>query len=379
MCYVDRMHQRAPGAPVGRLDVRVNICEIAELARAAGAAGRTWADWTANDDEASDYICAHDDHDAAVAEWQAAFDAGASAHRVAQGWVTRWTTASADYDGFGTTSEPSGAWCGKPLRKAMIRPHYVGWHEARYSSGLDGCWTVDPRVELAEHEEQTARWRANDARLTAAREGGLAWIEALSDTALEALEYEDAEAHGIAASDVGTERKRRASARTEAERVDTWDRCRAAVRDGMILVDDGVPPSSSRYGNLPGRDSHVYYDVRLSNDYEKIADRAHVVAASGEIAGSLELVAEWLVSGRLRAVSAEDVPPAPVTDRIGHERYSEIVRVVVGAKRTVVWVGYKHGWTWTEAFVLNERGHKVRSKALREEALAAARHACEMQ
>lgn len=338
--------------------------EIAELARTAGSTGRTWAQFTC-DDAPQEYVCSHDDHDADIATWRAAFDAGSAEHRTAAGWVTRWTTAAVDYDSFGTTSEVVGTWYDRPLRKVLIHPHHVGWHEARYSFG---CWSDDPRVEEQKCAALAAQWRADDERREAARTVGMAWLTSLDNDALEAADFEVVEAHGIQIADLRAERTIRRAARNEAARVETWDRCRASVRDGMILVDDGAPATRGRWGVIPGRDAHVYYDVRLSNDWAKIADDAFVIDSSNNSAGSLESVAQQLTSGRLRSVSAEEVPPAKVTTRIGQARWKEIKRVEVHGR--TVWVSRM--LYALDAIVLDENGRMVRSKAVCVAAVVAA-------
>jgi hypothetical protein len=267
------------------------------------------------------------------------------------------------YDSFGTTSEPAGDWRGKELRKVLINPGFVGFHEGRYGSGLHGCWAADPRIEERELKERSARWRADDERRAAARAAGLEWLTSVTDAELEALKSEDVEAHGIGSADLRAELERRRSARADAERRATWERCRALVPDGAILVDDGSPPVRGSWGGtvMPGREPHVYYNVRVWEHWQKDADLAGVTTESRESVGTLAMVAEWLASGRLRIVAADDVPPAPVTARIGHAVYRDIRRVQVGDR--VVWVGRAR--FASEFLVLDERGRIVRSKAVR--------------
>lgn len=340
--------------------------DVTELARATGVAGRSWHEFQCEDTVQS-YCDDNPVRSAEIREWEAAFEAGALEHRMAGGWVTRWTTAPADYDSFGTTGEVVGEWHGKPLRSVLIHPHHVGYHECRYGSGLHGLWSEDPREEQARwRREQDERARREAERATL-RTTGLEWLVNAADDEIDAaIDDDNLNIRGLEHQDARAELANRANARADAARAAEWDRCAVIVPEGAILVDYGAPSTRGTYGTIPGRDPHVYYSVRITNDWRKIADDASVTAASGESAGSLAMVADWISSGRLRVVDASDVPPAPVTARIGHESYRDIQRIQIGERD--VWVGRPR--FASDLLVLDENGRMVRSKALKAEALA---------
>lgn len=68
----------------------------------------------------------------------AGYDAGVVAY-IAQHWAVRWTTAPANYDGFGTTVLTQKMVDGRLLRQVAIDPSYLSWQEGRYHSGLHAC------------------------------------------------------------------------------------------------------------------------------------------------------------------------------------------------------------------------------------------------
>jgi hypothetical protein len=148
---------------------------------------------------------------------------------------------------------------------------------------------------------------------------------------------DDLGSHGIEYRDARDEHRRRETERAESARAAEWDRCRASFADGAILVDHGTPGERGVYGWIPGDPERVYYAVCVIDDWAKVADDARVIDVAGELVGSLALVADQIASGRLRIVRAAEVPPEPVTRRIGHERYREIARVQVSDR--VLWVG----------------------------------------
>lgn len=341
--------------------------DITTLARIAGAAGRSWADWTC-DDVVQDFVCEHDGPDSDIDAWRAAFDAGEVEYRAAQGWVSRWTTAPADYDCFGTTTaELCGDWQGKPLRRILCHPHHVDYQEGRNGSGMHPTWSEDPRIEEREAAERRERWRAEDAARAAKRAVGLAWLAAATEVEIEdAKDLDEVESRGLTYEDIRDDCERRAADRADRARDAEWERCRASFQDGAILVDDGTPGQRGVYGWIPGQPTRVYYEVRVTGDWRKVADEAMVEGVGHDRAGSLALVADEIANGRLRIVSPNDVPPEPVVRRIGHECYREIRRVEAAGR--VVWVGRTHGY---ELLVLDSAGKLARAKAVVAAATAA--------
>ncbi len=339
--------------------------EIAELARVAGRDGKTWNDFTFGD-AVQDYCetvgLAQRDLD--IESWQRAYEQGCSEANLANGWVYLWTTAPSDYDTFGTTTvEVCGDWRGKTLRKVLAHPHHVGYQSGRYGSGLHGAWDVDPGIEEREATERIERNRLAREREASARLVGLAWLHALTESQLQtAIESEDLEEHGITYKDARDWRDQRVKARQTAEQAAEWERCRASFADGAILADAGSPSERGVYGPIPGREPHVYYDCKVTNDWRKAVDEA-TVDARGELVGSLAYVADWITSGRLRVVPVDSVPPAKVTERIGQGR--SILKVDV--KGRTVWVGWPR--FASEPLILDANGRIVRAKAVCEAAI----------
>lgn len=336
--------------------------DIATLARAAGAAGRSWGQFCC-DDAVQDYVNEHGGSDVDLDAWRAAFNAGEVEHLAGQGWVSRWTTAPADYDVFGTTTaELCGDWRGKPLRRILCHPHHAGYQAGRNSSGMHPTFDVDPRVEEREAAERAERRRAEDAARAARRDTGLVWLAAASEQEIDdARDRDEVESSGLTYRDLDDELKRRQTARVEAERAAEWERCATAVRPGMILIDDGEPSRQGQWGRIPGREPAAHYDVRITNDWAKVADQATVVDGRGAAVGALSSVADWIASGRLRVVSADAVPPEPVVRRLGLSGFrplGEIRRVDVDGRPA--WVG--RGSTDYHPIALDERGHLVRGR-----------------
>jgi hypothetical protein len=120
---------------------------------------------------------------------------------------------------------------------------------------------------------------------------------------------------------------------------------------------------------IPGRAPRVYYAVKVQRGWPDDADHANVIGEGFDNAGSLLSVAEWIASGRLRiATEADAVPPRAVVERIGWDRLRDIRRVDVDGR--AVWLG-RALWG-TETLVLDEKGHLVRSKKVRDAALRGA-------
>jgi len=346
------------------------------FARAAGRAGRSWMDLAADPDLGA-YCEAHiETFDTAAIE--TAWTAGRRERRTAGGWVTLWTTAPADYDSFQTeTLEACGSWRGRELRRVLVDPRYVTYHRDRYASGLYGSWTEDPRLAEIEVAARRERLRLDDERRAARRVEGLAWLAAATDDELDAaIDADEVESRGLTYAELRAEILRREAAAAAAARAADWARCAAAVPMGAILVDDGVPAQRGIWGVIPGRPARIYYAVRIQpgSDWQGLADQAIVESSvDGAVVGSLAGVAARLADGSLRIAPADDVPPEPVTRRIGHDRHREIMRVAVGDR--VVWVG--RPCFAAEVLVLDERGRIVRARRLREMALRARKDAAE--
>lgn len=341
------------------------MTDIPTLARTAGASGQSWTQFQYCD-AVQDYVCEHDATDADLTAWRAAFDAGEAEYLAAQGWVSRWTTAPADYDCFGTTTaEQCGDWHGKSLRRILCHPHHAGYQASRNSSGMHPTWDEDPRIEERAASERAERWKADDAARADRRTAGLAWLAASSEAEIEDAEDRDeVESRGLTYQELRDELQRRKISAIAAERAVVWTRCRAAFQDGAILVDNGTPGFRGTYGWISGHPTHIYYDARVTEHYAHPGDAEHATVVAAGIdstrAGSLAYVADWIASGRMWIVSPDDVPPEPVVRRIGHECWKEIRRVEVAGR--TVWVGRARGAY--ELLVLDERGRIVRAKAV---------------
>lgn len=330
----------------------MTFLELSELAYAAGVAGQDWMSWTA-EDVVQDYVLANDDVDtnALEAQWYA----GARSK-----WIARWTTAPEGYDSFGTVTVETAEWKGKTLRKVLIDPDYVSWHEARWGSGLYGSFQEDPRIAEQRAAEVLERYRLEREQAAGRYRAGLTWLASLTDSDLSVVEYDDLEQHGVGSGELRAERGKRHDLAAATHRAEQWAKCRAAFPDGSILVDEGQPAVRGTYGVIPGRDPHLYYNVVVSNDYEQDAEKAIVVGEGHGSFGSLADVVYRLETGALRIALPEEVPPRKVTDRIGHERYQDIQKITVQDR--TVWVGRPR--FAREPLVLDANGHKVRSKAL---------------
>lgn len=342
--------------------------KIGELAYAAGAAGRGWSDFT-TDDAPQEFVCNNGelfDSDVDVAAWKDRWEAGAVKCRRDRGWVTRWTTAPADYDFFGAqTLEIAGPWKNRVLRSVLINPHYLGDQLNRYGSGLHGSWEEDPRIreererQNLEHEQ---RVRAEDA---ATRATGLAWLRTVADDKVKAIEENDDErVRGIGWTDAAAERRRRQDEMADHQRAIDWARARALVPDGCVLVDDGRPASRDSIGVIPARDPHVYYEVSVVCLAQN-PDEATVYTTDPRWRPTLADVVRQIDAGNLRVAAPSFVPPRPVLDRFGHHALKTILCVYVGHHR--VWVG-RERWSY-QFLVLDEKGHKVRAKAVVAEAI----------
>lgn len=343
----------------------MTAAEVLEYARAAGRAGRGWMDFTA-DDALGDY-CSENVETFDTVAIQAAFDEGRREWKISGGWLVRFTTAPSDYDGFQTeTAEECGEYKGRQLRKVLIDPRYLTWHESRYGSGLHPTWSEDPRAADRAIAERIARDRVEREEHERRRAAGLAWVLAADDVELEqALEADDlTRDRGIDYRDVRDEQKRRKLARNEAARATEWARCRALLPDGATLLDDGVPARRGQWGNIPGRDPDIHHAISVeAYAYQGAPDPEVVIVrdAGGRQVGSLANVVRDIAEGRLRVAAAGDViPPRAVAERVGRSRWRSIKRLEVEGR--VVWASTP--LFSSEVLALDEHGKKVRGKRL---------------
>ena len=282
-------------------------------------------------------------------------------------------------------SHDGGLWHGKTLRRVMMDPKYAGYQAARYSSGLHPTWDEDPRIEEARAAERAAKHRADAKARDEKRAAGLVWLATANlDTGGKVGEEEDTwEAHGLTYQDVRTEVARRAAAAADEKRAAEWERCLAIVKEGSIILDPGCDSKRGEFGVIRGRDAHVYYNVRIVRSWPDDVEHANVMGEGPRgpyNAGSVADVAARLSGttlvpeissgecfahpgqrGPWRVVSADEVPPRPVLERIGHAHYASIRRVEAAGR--VVWVGRP---TYGETLVLDEKGHLVRAKKVLE-------------
>lgn len=343
---------------------------LLQLARSFGAAGKVYTDLTFSDD----FVAAVEAVEAEVGGrldratkegFEAAYCAGRREWRLAGGWKTAWTTAPADYDGFGTeTAEGPFEWEGKQLRRVLIDPNYYSWQTGRYP--VD--WAEDPREVEARIQAKLAAEKAEREAREQRRAEGLVWIRtARIDGDCNAVE-ETARAHGLGWEDVRAERARRVEEHAAAERAAKWAVCRAAFKDGDTLIDAGTEGYRSPYGWVPGQEPRAWRRCKVEPHYACEDDASQAMVVSDDdlrtSVGTLEVVAWWIASGRMRVAGPEDVvPPRAVVERIG-ARFDKIARVEAFGK--VAWVGRPVGSAG--ALVVDDDGHLVRAKKLREAA-----------
>ena len=341
--------------------------DLIALAREAGVAGRTWDLWTASDVVQDALIEAVTDLDTDALE--AAFLEGRRQHRIANGWRTVWTTAPADYDWFGTeTIVECGEWHGKKLRSVLIDPDQYQGQTDRYFSGMHPSLDEDPRVAEERAKVRAAQDKVEREVREATRQAGLTWLTTATEDELE--DFDGFEARGLRYQDIRVEKARRSAAVTESARLSELARCEALVPRGATLIDDGSPAERGVYGYIPGRPTHVWYNVFVQRAYPDDAEHNYVHGEGLDHVGSLAYVADWIVSGRLRvATAADNVPPRAVVQRVGHDRFKDIRHVEVEGRH--VWV-FDKLWR-NERLVLDERGHIVRAKKIVEAALAQVR------
>lgn len=343
---------------------------LLQLARSFGAVGKPYTDLTYSDEFVAAYEAVEVECDGRVDRatkegFEAAYLAGRREWRQAGGWKSAWTTASTDYDGFGTeTAEGPFEWEGKQLRRVLIDPSYFSWQTGRYP--VD--WDEDPREVEAKIQAKLAAEKAEREAHEQRRAEGLVWIRTADVDGDDDAVDEEARAHGLGWEDVRAERRRRAEEKVAVERAAKWAVCRAAFKDGDTLIDAGTEGYRSHYGWVPGQEPRAWLRCKVQPHYscEDDASEARVVSDEDlrNTVGTLEVVAGWLASSRMRVAGPEDlVPPRAVVERIG-ARFDEVARVEAFGK--VAWVGRPVGSAG--ALVVDDDGHLVRAKKLREAA-----------
>jgi hypothetical protein len=351
----------------------VSAAVLERLAREAGSAGVGWSDWLYSlSDELSEAAARLSEKDR-LTSVKAAFHEGRRACRVARGWRSLWTTAPEDYDTFGTeTVETCGDWHGKTLRRVLVDPVHADYQAGRYGSGMHGAWEEDPRVEEARIRERIERDRAEREERDHRRAAGLEWLASAEESALagdEDVLDEELRSRALTWTDLRAEQRRRGEARAAAERAATWARCRAALPDGATLIDPGSPGRQGHFGWIPGREPRVWHAITVKPSWRCPDDAvmAEVIGEGGDIAGTLDSVADCLAKGELRlARPGEHVPPRAAIARIGCT-FTEIVRAEVEGR--VAWVGRpRFGF---DLLAVDERGHLLRSARVRRAAESA--------
>ena len=331
--------------------------KLIAIAREAGLANRGWSEWTASD-AVQEAIETVDRLDTDALE--KSFSEGRREYRLAN-WRVVWTTAPEDYDWSAwteTIETIAESWHGKTLRRVAIEPGNFASQTARYGSGIHPTWEEDPRVTEQRSKDRIECDRLEREAREEKRAAGLVWLQTATDAELE--DFDTFESHGVRFDDVKTERKRREKEVAADKCAQDWNHCEAIIPYGATLIDDGEPSRRGTYSNIPGRSSHVYFNVKIVRSWPDDVDHANVVGDGNDNVGSVQLVADWITNGRLRiATSKDDVPPRPVLERIGHEKLKEIRRVETNGK--TVWIGYA---LFGDRMVLDEKGHIVKSKKI---------------
>lgn len=364
--------ENAPRAPM-------TIEQLIDSARAAGVEGESFQRWC-DRSEIFESIGALDVPTLRTAgdRCQAAYTEGRTST-----WMIRWTDAHPAYDTFGTRSLESHEWGGKILRKVAIDPAHLDYQCSRYGSGLHCVWGRDPREEERERNERIARERIEREARETKRATGLETLRQLTNDDLDAIGEDDPardgfvryETLGVTSHDVQVERSHRQDAIEEADRAARWAKCRAMVPDGCVLVCDATPGERGQFGWIPGRESRVYFGIKVIEtrgtrpdpDGCPVWDSKHARGAAD--LGSLAIVCADVERGVLRVASPADVPPEKVLDRIGHDQLAKIQRIEVPANEQgtgvkvgrTVWIGrprFADG-----SLCLDANGRKVTHKA----------------
>ena len=337
--------------------------DLETLARDAGRAGKDFQGFLYDLEDDAAKLASELNNADELPAIEAALTEGLREHFEKAGWISLWTTAPADYDGFGTFKiELAGDLHGKPVRRVLVDPRHIGWQMGRYSSGAL-AWESDPIKAEEERARRRAQQDDEDRERAERRAAGLVWIREIAPSLLDDDEKLDPELSKRALTwhDAFVERKRRVEEKERARLIAQWNECRAAFKDGCTLVDPGRPSARDSFGYvIPGRDPEVYRNVTTTAYDEIDADRVPVHDENRNFVGSLFMVAKRLKSGELRIAEPTEVfPPLAVVKRINRP-YTEVLRVPVGDEKHV-WVGWP--LFGTGLLVLDDAGHLVRRKA----------------
>jgi hypothetical protein len=348
------------------------VDKLVRAARAAGASGKRWHDWVMSDETQDVIVAAPSFTRAEQDALERAYEEGRRERSATTGRIV-WTTAPKDYDyGNDTTElEVVGEYFGKPLRKVSIEPEAYEHQTNRYASGLHGAFDKNPIEEERHYREKQAERDRERAEGEAKRQTGVSWLRTASQAELEDedLTYEK----GARYEDVRAEKRRRHEVAADEERTAGFSRLTSLIPEGGTVVDEGayIPPPKGMSGMRPiHRHATVYYNVKLVHGWPDDVEHAKVEygVGRGKKTVSAEHFAEMLEKGHIRAVREGDVPPQPVADRIGVERWRDIRRVNVGGKN--VWVG--RATFGSEDLVLDDKGKLVRARKVVDAAKALA-------
>lgn len=96
--------------------------------------------------------------------------------------TTRYTTAPADYDDFGTVSTVVGWEHDRPVRRVEIADDHLEWQEGRYWSGCYACWDERGWFQMLKCGLATTQPPATvvNAELLEACESVAAWLERIA-------------------------------------------------------------------------------------------------------------------------------------------------------------------------------------------------------
>jgi hypothetical protein len=346
--------------------------DLEKAARTAGASGQSFHDWVMSD-EVQDVIAAADSFsDADQKAIEKAFGEGRREIAIKKGRLV-WTTAPGDYDGADATElEVVGDYFGKPLRKIAIDPEGYGWQTGRYASGTYGVWDNDPIEEDRQAHERHAKAEAERKAVEAKRQAGVVWLRGATASQLkdEDLCWE----HGARYEDIRAERTRRHEEEKESTRASSIAAIEKLIPEGATLIDEGEYIVSPLVGLRPiQRPAKVYFDVKLVHGWPDDAEHAKVEHGPGKRKETIpaQPLADLIAKGKVRIAKKGEVPPGPVVDRIGMDRWKDIRRVEVDGK--TVWIG--RATFGSEDLVLDENGKLVRAKKILEAAKASHGHA----
>lgn len=281
--------------------------------------------------------------------------------------VIRWTTAPRDYDFAGDTVEletvvshgmlPLEGRTPKTWRKVAIHPKGVLNQEYRYSSGMHASWDRDPReVEREEIERYEEGKRAFETKKAAEAEIA-AWLENASlEELLAEREKEDGLRPHLTYDALSKATRRRQEVAEKAERQAELEKLRARIPASGIIIEDVF---SFRQTGAPVKIGEtVHYGLKIDPFWGQPLEEVDVCSAKA--AWAIRRFVERLDEGSLRPAEVADVPPEPVSRRIGYDRFKEIKRYEINGQ--VVWVG--RAPFVSEPVVLDEKGHIARSRKI---------------